>query len=156
MMNRKLTNGAILFLAVSAPMAAQAQFSYQLTMQPAINGTRLDIEVKGVSKTPGNDDASKLIAGNEARADALGKARQRADVYAKAAGMHVKRIISINEHGDLLDMVASIAALSSSIKPKKAGGTEAAASGPSPDAVLAMLTGGGAARVIVTVSFELE
>ena len=155
-MNRTLIYSTILVATLSAPMTAQAQFSYQLTMQPAISGTRLDIEVKGISKTAGNDDTSKLIAGNEARADALTKARQRAEIYARAAGMHIKRIISINEHGDLLDMVASIAALSSSIKPKKAGGTASPASGPSPDAVLAMLTGGGAARVIVTVSFELE
>lgn len=36
-----------------------------------------------------------------ARADALKKARARADVYASAAGMRVKRIVSISESGDM-------------------------------------------------------
>jgi uncharacterized protein len=36
---------------------------------------------------------------DQARADAVGKARARADLYAKAAGLRVKRIVSIAEDG---------------------------------------------------------
>src|SRR3546814_15834399 len=36
---------------------------------------------------------------DEARTAALAKARQRAELYAKAAGLRVKRIISISEGG---------------------------------------------------------
>lgn len=36
---------------------------------------------------------------DRARADALKKARARAEVYAQAAGMHVKRIVAISEGG---------------------------------------------------------
>ena len=36
---------------------------------------------------------------DEARASAVGKARARAELYARAAGLHVKRILSISEGG---------------------------------------------------------
>lgn len=38
-------------------------------------------------------------ANDEARVDAMNKARARANLYAKAAGLSVKRIVSINEGG---------------------------------------------------------
>jgi uncharacterized protein YggE len=51
-----------------------------------INGPSFELE---------NSDAAM----DEARAAAMAKARQRAELYAKAAGLKVKRIVSISEGG---------------------------------------------------------
>ena len=52
-------------------------------------------QVSGPSFQLDNPDA----ASDEARIDAMKKARARADLYAKAAGMSVKRILTISEGG---------------------------------------------------------
>lgn len=52
-------------------------------------------QVSGPSFQLDNPDA----ASDEARIDAMKKARARADLYAKAAGMNVKRILTISEGG---------------------------------------------------------
>jgi uncharacterized protein YggE len=52
-------------------------------------------QVNGPSFTMDSPDAAL----DEARADAVAKARTRADLYAKAAGLRVVRIVSISEGG---------------------------------------------------------
>jgi len=53
-------------------------------------------QIDGPNLSIDNPDAAL----DEARADALKRARTRADLYARAAGMRVARIVSINEAGE--------------------------------------------------------
>jgi uncharacterized protein len=52
-------------------------------------------QVNGPSFTMDSPDAAL----DEARSDAIAKAKARADLYARAAGLHVVRIVSISEGG---------------------------------------------------------
>lgn len=54
-------------------------------------------QINGPSLTVDQPDAAL----DEARAAAIAKARARAELYAKAAGLSVKRILSISETGDV-------------------------------------------------------
>src|SRR3546814_2849474 len=47
-----------------------------------------------------SDWSSDVCSSDLARTSALAKARQRAELYAKAAGLRVKRIISISERSE--------------------------------------------------------
>ncbi|HVI98944.1 MAG TPA: SIMPL domain-containing protein [Sphingomonas sp.] len=53
-------------------------------------------QIDGPNLSLDNPDAAL----DEARADAVKRARARAELYANAAGLHVDRIISISEEGD--------------------------------------------------------
>ena len=53
-------------------------------------------QISGPNLSLANPDAAL----DEARADAVARARARADLYAKAAGLSVARILSISESGD--------------------------------------------------------
>ncbi len=86
-----------------APAITGYQASNQLTVRfhdIAKSGAILDILVKeganqinGPTLTIDQPEAAQ----NEARIDAIKQARARADIYAKATGLKVKRIISVSE-----------------------------------------------------------
>lgn len=96
------------------------QYQYKENQAPRITGyqasNRVQIKVRDISKlsdvltalvSSGSNDISgpnfeidkPEEAYDEARQKALKQAQQRADMYAKALGLRVKRIVSINEDG---------------------------------------------------------
>ncbi|WP_017669422.1 SIMPL domain-containing protein [Sandarakinorhabdus sp. AAP62] len=94
-------------------------------------------EVQGPEFTLANPDAAL----DEARTAAVAKARARAELYARAAGLKVKRIASISEGGAMADPGP---------RPlMRSAMAEAAAAPPVQPGELAMVAS-------VTVSFELE
>jgi uncharacterized protein len=94
-------------------------------------------EVQGPAFTLSNPDAAL----DEARTAAVAKARARAELYARAAGLKVKRIASISEGGVAADP-----------GPRPMLRAEMADAAPAPP----MQPGELALRAEVTVSFELE
>lgn len=84
------------------------------------------------------EDADAAL--DEARSAAMAKARQRAELYAKAAGLKVKRIVSISEGGGFAQPVQMVYA--------KAGMMAEAAATPVASGELTMAT-------TVSVQFEL-
>ncbi|WP_082898304.1 SIMPL domain-containing protein [Sphingomonas sanguinis] len=104
----------------TATVQLQPQYRYGDNVPPAITGYQatntLSIRFRDIAKSGSILDAlvaqgSNQIEGpnlsidkpdaalDEARADAVQRARARAELYAKAAGMRVTRIISITENG---------------------------------------------------------
>lgn len=104
----------------TASLSLQPQYRYADNQPPAITGyqasnqltvtfrdiaragTILDALVGvGVNQISGPDFALEHpdAAMDEARTEAVAKARAKADVYAKAAGLTVKRIVAISEQG---------------------------------------------------------
>ena len=63
---------------------------------------------------------------DEARLAALTKARKRADLYANALGLQVRRIVSIDEGGGMMSPVPQMRAMSADGFAGKAAGTELA------------------------------
>ncbi len=94
-------------------------------------------QVSGPAFQLDNPDA----ASDEARVDALKKASARADLYAKAAGMSVKRILTISEGGGSAPQPMVIYARADAISAKSA---------PSPVSAGELQVGAN-----VTVTFEL-
>ncbi|WP_193753813.1 SIMPL domain-containing protein [Sphingomonas sanguinis] len=104
----------------TATVQLQPQYRYGDDVPPAITGYQatntLSIRFRDIAKSGSILDAlvaqgSNQIEGpnlsidkpdaalDEARADAVQRARARAELYAKAAGMRVTRIVSITENG---------------------------------------------------------
>ena len=104
----------------TATVQLQPQYRYGDNVPPAITGYQatntLSIRFRDIAKSGSILDAlvaqgSNQIDGpnlsidkpeaalDEARADAVQRARARAELYAKAAGMRVTRIVSITENG---------------------------------------------------------
>ncbi|NVP31776.1 SIMPL domain-containing protein [Sphingomonas sanguinis] len=104
----------------TAIVQLQPQYRYGDNVPPAITGYQatntLSIRFRDIAKSGSILDAlvaqgSNQIEGpnlsidkpdaalDEARADAVQRARARAELYAKAAGMRVTRIVSITENG---------------------------------------------------------
>jgi uncharacterized protein YggE len=81
-------------------------------------------------------------AEDEARTDAIRKARARADLYAGAAGLKVKRILSISESGGYAPPMPPIAYMRSAMAGKEADTT--------------IVAGEQSVGITVSVSFELE
>jgi hypothetical protein len=104
----------------TASVSLQPQYRYQDNQAPVVtgyqasnsvsirfrdvarSGTILDAlvaqganQIDGPNLSVGEPDAAL----DEARTDAVKRARARADLYARAAGMHVVRIVSIGEAG---------------------------------------------------------
>lgn len=63
---------------------------------------------------------------DEARLSALEKARKRADLYANALGLRVRRIVSIDEGGGMMNPVPVMRAMSANAYAGKAADTEIA------------------------------
>jgi uncharacterized protein YggE len=80
------------------------------------------------------------VAEDEARTDAIRKARARAELYAAAAGLKVKRIISISESGGYNPAPPMIFAQARMVK----------------EADTAIVPGEQAVSISVSVTFELE
>jgi len=104
----------------TATVQLQPQYRYADNQPPAITGYQavnsVSVRFRDVSKAGGVLDALVKEGANqidgprlslsrpdaaldEARADAVTRARARADLYARAAGLRVERIVSITEAG---------------------------------------------------------
>jgi uncharacterized protein len=104
----------------TASLSLQPQYRYEDGHPPAITGYQASNQVsvtfrdigkagsildalvgQGVNQISGPDFALEHpeAAMDEARTQAIQKARARADVYAKAAGMSVRKIVAISESG---------------------------------------------------------
>jgi uncharacterized protein YggE len=104
----------------TATVQLQPQYRYGENVPPTITGYQatntVSIRFRDIAKSGSVLDALVAQGANqidgpnlsidkpdaaldEARADAVQRARARADLYAKAAGMHVARIVSITENG---------------------------------------------------------
>ncbi len=104
----------------TATVQLQPQYRYGENVPPVITGYQatntISIRFRDIAKSGGVLDALVAQGANqidgpnlsidkpdaaldEARADAVQRARARAELYAKAAGMRVTRIVSITENG---------------------------------------------------------
>jgi uncharacterized protein len=105
----------------TASVALSPQYRYQDNQPPVITGyqasnsvsvTFRDIKKSGAVLDALVKEGANQIDGpnmaidkpdaalDEARTDAIARARARAELYAKAAGLHVDRIVSISEAGE--------------------------------------------------------
>lgn len=125
----------------------QAQNSITISFRDvAKSGAILDALVgEGANQVTGpNLQIDKPEAAeDEARTDAIRKARQRADLYAAAAGLRVKRILSISEAGGYSPPGPPVAYMAMEARGKAA------------DASM-ILPGEQTVGITVSVSFELE
>lgn len=104
----------------SSSISLQPQYRYQDNVPPVLTGYQasntVSVEIRKLGDMGRTIDALVSVGANqingpsfrvdqpdsaldEARAAAVAKARARADLYARAAGMHVARILSIGENG---------------------------------------------------------
>lgn len=104
----------------TAALNLAPQYRYADNQPPALTGyqasNRVTVRLRDLAKAGGVIDALVAAGANqidgpslsidqpeaaldEARAAALAMARRRAELYARAAGLHVKRIVSISETG---------------------------------------------------------
>ena len=81
---------------MTSSVGLSPQYRYQQNEAPVITGyqasNNVSVKFRSIDK-PG-------AALDEARAEAVKTARTRAELYAKAAGLRVVRIVSINENGE--------------------------------------------------------
>lgn len=101
-------------------LSLQPQYKYENNVPPALTGYQatnaVALRIRKLADTGRLLDALVAVGANqisgptfrveaadaaldEARTAAIGTARARAELYAKAAGLHVKRIVSISESG---------------------------------------------------------
>lgn len=104
----------------TASVSLQPQYRYAQNQPPVITGYQaqntVSVRFRDIGRAGSVLDALVATGANqisgpdltlekpeaamdEARLDAMGKARARADLYARAAGLRVKRILSISEAG---------------------------------------------------------
>ena len=105
----------------TASLSLQPQYRYGDNQPPVLTGyqasNRVTVRLRDLAKAGGVIDALVAAGANQidgptlsidkpepalddARTAALASARARAELYARAAGLHVRRIVSISETGD--------------------------------------------------------